>query len=383
MDSTHSTKSPSRVANRYPAKIYPFSEPGAIRLRRYGSALLAVLILHLAVFLGFRSLLNSSRLSMDSLSKAEVIRVELVPQRYAEVNPEAVVNRPDQSDFYSFQDQQAADLSPEKDASTQPLLDGTIQDSTKIVSGSVPKAESFQPLESGLYRLSSKKLFESNPATKARATDQMAAKSSNFAHSADSVHPFEPSTSQGGVDSVQQSPLDSPEPSTAGTEWVPLTLATAEALSEAAENREGLEVPSAQARPLPMKRPKLSSEITIGPIAQTSHSANQLGVIAMDASLSEFGEYEQQFYSAVQNGWYNEINYHQPMESNSRVIVSFVLHANGTIDGVSVLSSSAGVMATRICESAIVRRSPFRAWTRDMVEVYGSSRELTLRFYYR
>ena len=382
MDSGHSTNSSIRDLNRYPAKIYPFSESGAIRLRRYGFALLAVLILHLAVFFGFGSLLDSTGISLNHLSNLNSIEVELLPERYAEVNPEAVANRPDHSAFYSFQDQQAADLSPDKDGSARPQLDGSIEDSIKIVSGSLAETDLTQPLSPGIY-MPSKEISAPSQGANAQGADQSAAVSASMAISGDSLHPFDRVISEVGVDTVPTSRLDSPEQSVAGTELVPLTLATAEALSGALEVNQELDSQSTPVRPIPMKRPKLSSELTIGPIAQTRASANQLGVIAMDAALSEFGEYEKQFYSAVQNGWYNEIDFHQPMESNSRVIVSFVLNSNGTIDAVTVLSSTAGAMATRICESAIVRRSPFRAWTRDMVEVYGQSRELTLRFYYR
>ena len=387
MDSRHSINSASRDLNQHLAEIYPLSEGKTIQMRRYYLAFLAVLILHLAVFFSLHSLLDAPRVSIESLKNIELMQVELVPERYAEVNPEALANRPDQSAFYSFQNQQASDLSPEKDGSAKPLIDGTVQDATKIVSGKLSSEKLTQPQESGLYRKLSKgmidEMTEPKSATQAEGADRSATQAASFANSIGDLHPFEPVASAEGVDSVQQSLLDSPETETSGIELLPLTLATAEALSEAALSREGTDAPSVLDRPLPMVRPKLSSELTIGPIARTQASANRLGVIAMDASLSEFGEYEKQFYSAIQNGWYNEIAYHQPIESSSRVTVSFVLHSNGTINGLSVLSSTAGAMATRICESAIVRRSPFRAWTREMVEVYGLSRELTLRFYYR
>ena len=74
---------------------------------------------------------------------------------------------------------------------------------------------------------------------------------------------------------------------------------------------------------------------------------------ALDASFSEFGEYEQQFYSALQVGWYNEVAFYKPLDSGTQVSISFILKSDGSIDSVTVLSSSAGLIATTICESAI------------------------------
>ena len=48
-----------------------------------------------------------------------------------------------------------------------------------------------------------------------------------------------------------------------------------------------------------------------------------------------------------------------------------------------IFFSSAGLIATTICESAIAKRSPFRPWTQDMIQVFGDQKELRVRFYYR
>ena len=60
-----------------------------------------------------------------------------------------------------------------------------------------------------------------------------------------------------------------------------------------------------------------------------------------------------------------------------------ILKSDGTIYSVTVLSSTAGLIATTLCESAITKRSPFRAWTQEMIQVFGEQKELRVRFYYR
>ena len=161
---------------------------------------------------------------------------------------------------------------------------------------------------------------------------------------------------------------------------IPITkdalIATPKSVSERAEALE-------KTRPIPMVRPKLSSEITKGPTMQSQTGANKFGVIALDASFSEFGEYEQQFYSALQVGWYNEVAFYKPLDSGTEVSISFILKSDGSIHSVSVLSSTAGLIATTLCESAITKRSPFRPWTQEMIQVFGEQKELRVRFYYR
>ena len=133
-------------------------------------------------------------------------------------------------------------------------------------------------------------------------------------------------------------------------------------------------------RPMPMVRPKLSSEITKGPTMQSQASANKFGVIALDASFSEFGEYEQQFYSALQVAGIMKWPFIKPLDSGTEVSISFILKSDGSIHSVTILSSTAGLIATTICESAITKRSPFRPWTQDMIKVFGDQKELKVRF---
>ena len=69
-------------------------------------------------------------------------------------------------------------------------------------------------------------------------------------------------------------------------------------------------------------------------------------------------------------------------ESSSRVTVSFVLHSNGTINELSVLSSTP-VRWQRVFVRAQLFGVHLFEHGLEMVEVYMVSRELTLRFYYR
>ena len=110
---------------------------------------------------------------------------------------------------------------------------------------------------------------------------------------------------------------------------------------------------------------------------------NRRGSLAIDATFSEFGEYEQQFYTALQAGWYQEIDFFQPIDTSVRVVVGFRITADGVIHDVEVLHTTAGSIATLICQTALTKRSPFRPWTREMVQVFGEERMLQVVFHYR
>ena len=112
-------------------------------------------------------------------------------------------------------------------------------------------------------------------------------------------------------------------------------------------------------------------------------SASRRGTLGIDATFSEFGEYQQQFFAALQLGWYQEIEFFQPIDTAARVVVRFRMQADGSIHDIETLHTSAGEVATFICESAISKRSPFRPWTKEMVEVFGQERTLTVSFNYR
>ena len=138
-----------------------------------------------------------------------------------------------------------------------------------------------------------------------------------------------------------------------------------------------------EAQPQPRARPRLAPELITGPLMRSEGSASRRGSLALDATFSEFGEYQQQFYAAIQTGWYQEIEFFEPIDTATRVHVRFTIHADGRVMNVKAVQTTASEIATFICETAIIKRSPFRPWTKEMVQVFGKQRELNVVFHYR
>ena len=358
------------------SKFYPLTEPIDFKIKRHLWSLFTVVLLHVLVLLLFRYLIQSEMLKLNLENAVSAIELEILPQHYAEVNPEAVENQPDKSQFYSFRDQQAADTSLKDNNSTVPLIDGSEASSSKIVSAeSVAEAPI---LSQGVYQLEP----NNNASVKSNLgqAEPMPLTYGDVS-SISQINPFNAEENKDGVDVIAFKKKEELTYDVIGQKLiVPMTKDALSITQQGAfEDAKIIE----KNRPVPMARPKLSSEITSGPTMQSTASANKYGVIALDASFSEFGEYEQQFYSALQVGWYNEVAFYKPLDSGTQVSISFILKSDGSIDSVTVLSSTAGLIATTICESAITKRSPFRPWTQDMIQVFGKQKELKVRFYYR
>ena len=103
---------------------------------------------------------------------------------------------------------------------------------------------------------------------------------------------------------------------------------------------------SPDATPTPRARPRLAPELLTGPLMKSRGSAANRGSLSIDATFSEFGEYQQQFYAALQLGWYQEIEFFQPIDTASSVTVRFTMYSDGRIEDVKTVQSNACLLYT-------------------------------------
>jgi hypothetical protein len=359
---------------------HPFDE---FRLGRWRAAWVAfgiTLLMHLLVFLALpERIFPAQRQAKEN--EPVVYEIDLVePQdmRYVEANPEAPKNEPDRSEQYSFRAQQAADESPLSDSSNLPKVDGE-EESMKIVQGELQQAE---PVPPGVY------------SPNARPGEGEGTEGGKPGAEAQPMP--EPVQPVPAPDFIQQKPVAEEGPGSRDEPQGQAQEVFEQADPDAPINvyRPPVEVQpevqagdgsggAAEARPSPRARPRLAPDLITGPILKSEGSARRRGRLALDATFSEFGEYEQQFYAAIQIGWYQEIEFFQPIDTATRVHVRFRIKADGTVDNVEAVQSNASEIATVICETAITKRSPFRPWTQEMVRVFGTERWMNVVFNYR
>ena len=347
-------------------------------------AFLATLFVHVGVILVVpEELMPPNQGDTDEAQKEveayEISLVDPAEARFVEASPEAPENEPDRKDQYSYRAQQAADDSPLSDAVNKPKVDGE-EDSQKILQGSL---EQTPPLEPGVYTpvarpgeddgVQGGKLGAPNVLVLPQLAKPLP--TPNFIQQ-DPASALGPGSR---VDFLGEAPevIEALDPD------VPIDVYRPQPMVEQSQKVGDGKGGSLEAQPVPRARPRLAPELIAGPLMRSHASASRRGSLAIDATFSEFGEYEQQFYAAVQTGWYQEIEFFQPIDTSTRVQVRFTLYADGRVDKVKAVQTNASEIATFICETAIIKRSPFRPWTKDMVHVFGQQRTLHVVFHYR
>jgi hypothetical protein len=375
------------VTESSPASRRADAFAAARRRERWASgwALLIALLLHYSVIvlLPHEWLLSASfhpRAEPDPLEVTWLPPEPFTPEelRFVEANPQAAENQPDRTKQYSFRNQQAASPHPSAETVQAPPVEGEAS-SHKIVQGTSPQAA--EPLPPGLYSPTA-------PRGRGEGTDGGQAGGAAARAVAQAAPLPAPKFIQqkplreDGPGSRLEIPETESELQPPPDPAAPIEVYQPAAASDVTQTGAGAGG-AVEAKPLPRQRPRLAPELVQGPLMRSRGSVSRRGTLAIDATFSEFGEYQQQFYAALQAGWYQEIEFFQPIDTAARVVVAFLIKADGSIHDIEVLHSTAGEIATLICQTAISKRSPFRPWTREMVQVFGQQRTLRVVFHYR
>jgi len=346
-------------------------------------AILATLLVHVGVIVVLpEQLMPRSEGGSEKDAQSEIYEISLVDPaeaRFVEVSPEAPENEPDRTDQYSFRSQQAADESPLEDALNQPNVDGE-EDSQKILQGSLQQVPPIPPgVDAPLARPGEGEGSEGGelgqPAEVALPQPAQPLPAPAFIRQ-------DPVT-EAGPGSRSELIADAPEVFENPEPDAPINVYRPQPVTQQTQRVADGAGGAPEAQPTPRARPRLAPELITGPLMRSPGSASRRGSVAIDATFSEFGEYQQQFYAAIQTGWYQEIEFFQPIDTATRVHVRFTLHADGRVEEVETVQTNASEIATFICETAITKRSPFRPWTKEMVQVFGQQRTLHVVFHYR
>lgn len=366
---------------------YLFDQSGGDRRWSAIAALVITLFLHLGFVLVIPSSLIMRPQAINDPAE-ETVQVDLVapeeldPEilRFVEASPDAPENEPDRTDQYSYRSTQAANEVPNEELLEAPNVEGEEPDSQKILQGDLTQAPPTPPA----------------PTVQAQQGEGPGIEGGKLGQTVQ--QPIAPAQPMPAPDFIQQEALT--DDGTGST--IDLTGEAQEVFENPQEDApinvtrrpeetlpEEVATPGdgaggdPDATPAPRARPRLNPELLTGPLMKSRGSAANRGQLSIDATFSEFGEYQQQFYAALQLGWYQEIGFFQPIDTASSVTVRFTMHSDGRIESVQTVQSNASEIATVICETAITKRSPFRAWTQEMIEVFGDHRTLTVRFNYR
>lgn len=145
---------------------------------------------------------------------------------------------------------------------------------------------------------------------------------------------------------------------------------------------------AAQPTPAPVaanpERPRASVPSgTYGLLLRRPVGVSRAGSIAVDARFSNYGDYTQRMLEAIQSSWWSIIE-RSRFEGVSRghVVVSFILHRDGTVTDAKIRGTEVTRVMTLACKDAVMAPAPYDIWRADMVAMYGESDTVTINFLY-
>lgn len=313
---------------------------------------------------------------------------DITEDRYVETNQDVPSNPPDETDNFSNRDQQSANEAPPPELSEEntPFLDGEELDSPKLVDGTLapplpeilPSPESEEAVESPppeIEELLAQEMAPILPTPPPPAPDFLEATAETDEGVASYQEPAESET--------EERPEEPEETKDVNATMNPLV--DPEVVAQLAEmfNQRPERPDAADMEPRP--RPRLNSPALPGPVRRTTAGVANLGRIGIDAEFNEFGDYLARMNEVVGTQWLILANQTRRgvAEVASRVIVEFVLNAEGRVEHLEIAFSSASQAGSLICKDAILSREPFGEWTDDMIAAMGQRQPVTFTFIYR
>ncbi len=84
-------------------------------------------------------------------------------------------------------------------------------------------------------------------------------------------------------------------------------------------------------------------------IAELNISTSNIGIIAVDSRLREFGAYQQQMIQAISKQWHQLASKHD-LDNLANAQVSFLLDPQGNVSKSKILSAISSVLGKNLCE---------------------------------
>jgi hypothetical protein len=285
-------------------------------------------------------------LSAESLPGEEDLPRELLiqlaeapPPTYLETNPDAPVNIPDFARHYSSRDQQSASEKLVDAPSDDPFVEGEDVPSQKIVQGQRPTESEF---------------LEPQPM-------------------------LPPDFERPGIEFRDTPPSEEDRPEQIARDGEGLDREVAETPPQAGPQAPLFPSRDQQQQP----RPRITSQATPGIVQQRTGGTQRLGLTAMNARFSEFGEYQRRMWEAIVLQWYRlaegaGLSLVFPSEVN----LTFRIDQEGNVIFLEVHASNAGTIGTLIVRDAIQGRSPFGPFTDEMRRALNRQEEFRATFRY-
>ena len=290
----------------------------------------------------------------------------IADKQYVEANPNIPINKPDETNFFSFRDQQAANLlvHNEFQNSSIPFSRGD-SENLKLIKNQDPRLrEKHTPSNRKINEVqtknSSKTKNDSNFPSNQLSPSKPEIKKKNLPESFYSVK--EKTENQEKIIKLGAKGQKNP----VGTK----------------NNQQNFNLDQKQIK----NRPRISAHLLNGPILKSKSKNLSVGEVAIDCKLHPYGVYVQQMLQAIEAQWQQlvtgSIPYIKRDRLPSNITFSFELTLNGKVKNLKKLGSSDDSLATDLCRQSISSRAPFGKWTGEMIKELGKSDIITIKFSY-
>ncbi len=290
---------------------------------------------------------------------------------FVEANPDAPDNPPDETDNFSFRDQQAAqpeESAPETPVET-PKVQGEDHPSVKIVPDGDP-ADPAEPLTLPADSELAKDLARGSPVGKDKET----------ADPPESPKESEDDKNEEGTN-VKKIEAKGRDPE----HRRPLVLTDIPDQTSLVPPKPNPDTTNSQ--PTPRPRPRLSADLIRGPLMTTVANAPRVGKVAIECRLHPYGAYVQEMLQAIEDQWTQLAQGSRQFLRRDRlppkITLRFTLGADGRIRNLKRLDHHGDSVPAELCRQAVASREPFGKWSAKMIEDFGSSDEVTINFLYR
>ncbi len=261
----------------------------------------------------------------------EVPRQQEVPLMFVDVSPaQAVVEPPKDAKYYSDKNSKAANPDADKDTET-PRINGK---QTEIVKTEDVPREKFMPLQPSRPAEPTPKAQEAQQEIKAR-------------------------TAEAPGDLTMSKPDLNPRKD-GGQEQHSRPRTVQEARLRQGDNR------------LPGQK-----------MEQEGGVRHHLEMASLDARATPYGAYDAALVEAISQCWFSlldEARY--ASDFRGKVVLHFKLNQDGTISDLTVAESTAGDLASLICQTAVDKPKPYPRFPMEMRQAVGESRNIQFTFYY-
>jgi hypothetical protein len=314
-----------------------------------------------------------------------MLEMPMTADQYVETNPSAADQAPDQTDAFSNKNQQSAQAIAAKELSP---------DHTPEVKGDEHSGLSLLASQTAAQVAETWELSQQLSAHGITATTGKQGQSDKQMEDSQELNllpvpALNPASVKVDIEALDgegisslQTLIDQPTENESKEKVIPLTMNPAVLAASVLAGDQAAD-PSAIVKP--RARPRISVPNSMSLLSNQSVGVTEVGAIAIDANFREFGDYLQRMYEAIGIKWHELNRYGQGTvaENQSSVLVEFYVTAEGQIEDLNVVKSTARNIAEWRCLDAIKGPAPYHPWTKEMTATLGLRQRVRIGFYYR